>query len=69
MKATFSNTVDILVKAYLNDTLRHCNCYACAVGNIISSAMGYRFVQTKVYDMSHHSLTWDVTHGKWVLNC
>lgn len=43
MKATFENTVDILVKAYLNDTLKHGNCCACAVGNIIAANMGFEF--------------------------
>lgn len=31
----FHHTVNILVQAYLNDTLIHGRCYACAVGNII----------------------------------
>lgn len=43
MKATFENTVDILVKAYLNDTLQHGNCTACAVGNIIAASCGFKF--------------------------
>lgn len=34
MKATFENTMDILVKAYLNDTLKHGDSASCAVGNI-----------------------------------
>ena len=38
MKATFEKTVDILVKAYLNDTLEHGVCSACAVGNICLAA-------------------------------
>lgn len=42
MRATFDGTVAILVKAYLNDTLIHGKCHACAVGNIIS-ANGYVF--------------------------
>lgn len=36
MKATFENSVSILVKAYLNDTLDRLDCAACAVGNLIS---------------------------------
>lgn len=40
MKATFQNTVDILVKAYLNNTLEHGDCGACAVGNLVSAAIG-----------------------------
>lgn len=42
MKATFQNTVDILVKAYLNHTLFHGRCNACAVGNIIASSCDLR---------------------------
>lgn len=42
MKATFENTVDILVKAYLNDTLKHGNCAACAVGNIVAKSLEYK---------------------------
>src|SRR6187549_2861579 len=38
---TFNSTVDILVKAYLNGTLLHGNCAACAVGNIIAHNRGY----------------------------
>lgn len=48
MKATFENTVDILVKAYLKGTLMHGSCRACAVGNIIS-ANGYDFNQHDVF--------------------
>lgn len=40
MRPTFENTVDILVKAYLNDTLQHGNDCACAVGNLICAANG-----------------------------
>lgn len=31
----FNHTVNVLVKAYLDNTLRHGNCSACAVGNIV----------------------------------
>lgn len=47
MKATFENTVAILVKAYFDNTLEHDNCYACAVGNIIAHNMGYEFKEVK----------------------
>src|SRR5690606_10630324 len=36
----FEKTVGILVKAYQNDTLRHGNCMACAVGNIVATNLG-----------------------------
>jgi hypothetical protein len=52
MKPTFEKTVDILVKAYLNDTLEHGNCYACAVGNMVAAANGY------TYNRDDFSLKW-----------
>jgi hypothetical protein len=52
MKATFYNTVDILVKAYLNDTLEHQNCAACAVGNIIAAANGSIMLKIPPYGCS-----------------
>lgn len=39
-KPTFEKTVDILVKAYLNDTLSHAACTRCAVGNIVEASIG-----------------------------
>jgi len=40
-EAKFNETVSILVRAYLNDTLIHGDCCACAVGNIISDGGKY----------------------------
>lgn len=34
-KELYERTVNILVDAYFNDTLRHGNCFYCAVGNIV----------------------------------
>jgi hypothetical protein len=42
-KERFDKTVDVLVSAYLNDTLVHGNDCACAVGNMICAAMGYKY--------------------------
>jgi hypothetical protein len=36
-KQLFDETIAILVQAYINETLRHNDCSACAVGNIVSS--------------------------------
>lgn len=52
----FNETVSILVKAYLNDTLQHGNCFACAVGNIIAAKSGFKFCDKKV---KGHSLSWE----------
>lgn len=35
--ASFENSVSVLVNAYMNDTLQHGKCHACAVGNIMRS--------------------------------
>lgn len=40
-EALYKRTCDILFDAYFNDTLRHNNCMACAVGNIVAANMGY----------------------------
>jgi hypothetical protein len=61
MKPTFNQTVNILVQAYLNNTLVHGNCYACAVGNIIASKMNYSFVKCK--DDPNRKVVWETTGG------
>lgn len=43
----YNKSVDILVNAYMNDTLQHHNCYACAVGNIISASLGINIIKNK----------------------
>lgn len=42
----YQRTVDILVKAYFEDTLEHTNCRACAVGNIVAANMGIVLCRT-----------------------
>jgi hypothetical protein len=39
-KEQFHETVGILVRAYMNDTLEHGNYCACAVGNLIAEKVG-----------------------------
>lgn len=41
----YNKTVDILVQAYFNDTLKHGNCYACAVGNMVAANKSYKYYQ------------------------
>lgn len=55
-KERFDKSVDILVKAYLNDTLVHGNCYACAVGNLVAAGLGVGFVEKP---MAQKRLRWD----------
>lgn len=40
----FYDTVSILVKAYLNNTLEHGSCTACAVGNIVAHAQKWHIL-------------------------
>jgi hypothetical protein len=44
----FDETVAILVKAYLEGTLEHANCYACAVGNIVASHWQIPFIKSEI---------------------
>jgi hypothetical protein len=53
MKATFDHSVKVLLKAYLNDTLAHGNCYACAVGNLVLDACGYEYVKARDVQTMH----------------
>ena len=46
-KATFEHSVDVLVKAYLNDTLEHMECHACAVGNLVADALNVKIMKDK----------------------
>jgi hypothetical protein len=43
----YHKSVQILYDAYFNDTLRHLNCYACAVGNLIAGNNGWKFKKCK----------------------
>ena len=45
----FNDTINILVDAYLKNTLLHGNCCACAVGNIVAAKMGYRYIKGRGY--------------------
>jgi hypothetical protein len=44
-KELYDKTISILVKAYLNDTLQHCNCQACAVGNIVAGNLNIKLIK------------------------
>lgn len=47
----FFETVGILVEAYLNGTLLHGDCAACAVGNIIAAKLGCKIVtRVSIFD-------------------
>lgn len=46
----FEHSVNVLLKAYLNDTLEHGNCFACAVGNLVASSMCIQLIKVTPYD-------------------
>jgi hypothetical protein len=41
----FDDTINILVAAYLNNSLMHRNCHACAVGNMIAAHLNITYDQ------------------------
>jgi hypothetical protein len=57
MRPTFNQTVNVLVQAYLNDTLEHINGCACAVGNLVAAANGYTF-KTAPAEYLDTSIVW-----------
>ncbi len=46
-KESYEKSVNILLDAYNNDTLKHNDCTACAVGNLIKGS-GYKFKGKKI---------------------
>jgi hypothetical protein len=60
----FKHTMDLLVKAYLNDTLIHGNCAACAVGNMIADSMNYSFKREKATGLPD-GLSWREAYPVW----
>jgi hypothetical protein len=54
----FNHTVNVLVQAYLNDTLKHMDCAACAVGNIVADALECRIVNAE-------EVGWAGLHGNY----
>lgn len=61
-KPLFDKTLNILVKAYQNDTLEHGDCNACAVGNMIAANCGYDYIKDEF-----GFLWWGVNYPLWQL--
>lgn len=57
MRPTFTQTVNVLVQAYLNDSLRHGSCDACAVGNLIDYRRPLTIKEKKL--MRDHTAGWN----------
>lgn len=63
MKAKFDETVSILVKAFLDGTLAHADCAACAVGNIIAAKIGAKIVC--IENVGYGGAEWE-RDGDWL---
>lgn len=64
-KELFHKTVGILVSSFMNDTLRHNDCCACAVGNIIAAN-----INAKVISPEEHTDEdfWYTEFSVWIRN-
>lgn len=62
MKATFENSINVLVKAYLNGTLQYTNCYACAVGNLVADANKIKHI------VENGIVKWESNYPIWLTN-
>ena len=52
---------NVLVDAYMNDTLAVGHCQGCAVGNIVAKALGINITRCKVFG----GLIWEESTPKW----
>jgi len=64
-KELYDKTISILVQAYLNDTLEHSNCAACAVGNIVAVNMGVKLFKQRYFAMPIGSRGTPADTGLW----
>jgi hypothetical protein len=62
----FHYTVNVLVKAYMNNTLQHWKCQACAVGNIVAEATG--FIMTPDNIMENEWDWWGVVKPRFCVS-
>lgn len=56
----YQRSIDVLSRAYLNGTLRHSNCHACAVGNLVAAAKGLSFTDRCNWEVGYPS--WQYIH-------
>lgn len=43
----YNKTVGILAKAFIDDTLQHMNCCACAIGNLVAANCGFKMKENR----------------------
>ncbi len=44
----YNKTINVITKAYHNDTLEHGTCYGCFVGNLVAAGCGYEYERCEV---------------------
>lgn len=59
----FNHTIGVLVKAFIEGTLAHGTCQACAVGNIVADAIDVKL--TKNLGEFSGVVSWDREHPMW----
>jgi hypothetical protein len=62
----YQKTVDILVNAYLNDTLIRGDCSTCAVGNIVAANMGYKIINEDNDLIGRKGISWKDKNGNFI---
>ena len=55
----FNHSVNVLLKAYLNNTLQFGNYCACAVGNLLADAVGAKLVIVERINFKDKDIVWD----------
>lgn len=55
-KEQFDNSIKVLVKAYLEDTLIHTESCACAVGNLIADGMEYTIYKNRYWKDKNNNI-------------
>jgi hypothetical protein len=63
-EALYHKSVGILAKAYVDETLVHRSCSACAVGNLIASSLGIKFYRCQE-NASHGYFLWKNGYPEW----
>lgn len=62
----FHDTISILVKAYMDDTLVHKACTGCAVGNLISAKMNFKQIADPSPGiLGINCFMWDKEYASW----
>lgn len=65
----YYHSLNVLIRAYFNNTLQAGSCSACAVGNLIANACGYKVVESNIKitpTKTKICLVWNNKNGKLI---